>query len=204
MVSAFYLLQYDKCLIHATVNKMVGNPPIDTFFKYITHLGDGVIAVLICVIVLLLNAKKGIYILLTYVISGLTTNILKTYIFDVNRPHFVYGFYGYLMPQYNIKYVEGVDMHGLNSFPSGHSTTAFAIFISLAIITENKFLKLFFFLLAFLGAFSRMYLSQHWLVDITVGSLIGTGAAIIFYFILMADNRFPKLNKPFLKIFNPE
>lgn len=202
-VSVFYLLQYDKCLIHATMNKMVGNPFFDTFFKYITHIGDGIVAILITVIVLMLNAKKGVYVLITYVVSGLTTNILKTYVFDVNRPHFVFGFYGHLMPQYNIKFIDGIEMLGLNSFPSGHSTTSFAIFMSIAIITQNKLLKIVFFIFALLGAFSRVYISQHWLVDVTVGSIIGTIAAILFYFLLMNERAMVKLDKPLLKIFNP-
>ncbi len=202
-ISVYYLLNYSKIHIHSTINLLVGDPIIDTFFKYITHIGDGWVAAMIGTIVLILNAKKGIYVICTYVVSGLTTNILKTYIFDVSRPHFVYGYYGHYFSQYKIKYVDGIELLGLNSFPSGHATTAFSIFISLAFVTENKLLKLVFFLLAFLGAFSRTYLSQHWLVDITVGSLIGTIGAIIFYFIFMGQNRLQKLDKPVLKIFNP-
>jgi membrane-associated phospholipid phosphatase len=198
--SAYYLLNFDKVQIHLNINKLTGNPVIDVFFKYFTHLGDGLVAIIIAAIILLLNARNGIYVLTTYLVSGITTTILKKQIFDVDRPHFVFHEYLY---HYKINYIEGVDMLGMRSFPSGHSTSAFAIFISLALITENKILKLTFFLIAFLAAFSRTYLSQHWLVDITVGSLIGTIASIIFYFVFIKPNRFQKLDKPLLKIFNP-
>jgi membrane-associated phospholipid phosphatase len=201
--ASYYLLNFDKLHIHSKINSFVGNRAIDTFFKYVTHIGDGLVAAIIALIVLILNAKKGIFIIITYVVSGLTTNVLKTHVFDVHRPHFVFGFYGHYFPQYKIQYVEGVKMLGLNSFPSGHATTSFAVFISLALITENKFIKFIFFVFAFLGAFSRTYLSQHWLVDITVGSLIGTGAAIIFYVTFFSSNFLQKYNKPLLNIFNP-
>ena len=198
--SAYYLLNFDKVQIHLNINKLTGNPVIDVFFKYFTHLGDGLVAIIIAAIILLLNARNGIYVLTTYLVSGITTTILKKQIFDVDRPHFVFHEYLY---HYKINYIEGVDMLGMRSFPSRHSTSAFAIFISLALITENKILKLTFFLIAFLAAFSRTYLSQHWLVDITVGSLIVTISSIIFYFVFIKPNRFQKLDKPLLKIFNP-
>lgn len=201
IMAAYFLLQYDKVSIHVAINSIVGNPFIDLFFKYITHMGDGIIAIIIAVIVLFLNAKKGLFVLVTYFASGITTTILKKYIYNVDRPHSVFSFY---LPTTKLKFVEGVEMFGFNSFPSGHATTAFAVFTSLALITNNSRLKFIFFLLAFFTAFSRTYLSQHWLVDITMGSIIGTLYALVFYFIIIHFNNFQKLNKPLLKIFKPE
>jgi len=198
--SAYYLLNFDKVQIHLNINKLTGNAVIDVFFKYITHLGDGLVAIMIAAIILLLNARKGLYVLATYLTSGITTTILKKHIYDIDRPHFVFHEY---LTHYKVNYIEGVDMLGMRSFPSGHATSAFAIFISLALATENKILKFTFFAIAFLAAFSRTYLSQHWLVDITVGSFIGTLFAIMFYFIFMTPNKFQKSDKPLLKIFNP-
>ena len=201
ITAAYFLLQFDKVSIHKTINSIVGNPIIDAFFKYITHAGDGIVAVIIAVIVILYNTRKGIYVLITYIVSGTTTNILKKVIYDVDRPNSVFGYY---LPNVKINYIDGVEMLGFRSFPSGHATTAFAVFITLMFITENKFLKAVFLLLAFLSAFSRTYLSQHWLVDITIGSIIGTSAALLFYFILIQTNLLQKLDKPFTKIFNRE
>jgi membrane-associated phospholipid phosphatase len=42
--------------------------------------------------------------------------------------------------------------------------------------------KFCWFILALLAAFSRTYLSQHWLVDIYFGSLIGFSFSVFFYF----------------------
>jgi membrane-associated phospholipid phosphatase len=199
-VSFYFLLHYDKLTIHVGINRLVGDPFVDTFFKYITHAGDGFVAAMIAVIVLLLNAKKGLFLSVTYVVCGLTSSLLKNYVFDENRPHFMFDAYH---PEHKITYVEGVDLLAKNSFPSGHATSAFAIFTALALATDNKALKLVFFLLAFLAAFSRTYLSQHWLEDITLGSLIGTVGALLFYFLIMPPNKFQKLDKPLLKVFNP-
>jgi membrane-associated phospholipid phosphatase len=199
LVSIYYLLNYDKVQIHININKLTGNGIVDVFFKYFTHFGDGIVAMIIIAIVLLFNVRSGVFVLLAYASSGLTSSFLKKQVFDVDRPHFVFHEY---LTQYKIHYVEGVEMLGFRSFPSGHSTSAFAVFMSLALITENKLLKFTFFLIALLAAFSRTYLSQHWLVDITAGSILGTLAAIIFYFIFIAPNRLQNLNKPLLSVFN--
>lgn len=199
IISVFYVLNYDKVLIHVSINKLTGNAFFDVFFKYFTHMGDGIIAMIIIAIVLLLNARNGIFLLAAYASSGLTSSFLKKQVFDVDRPHFV--FHNYLT-QYKIHYIDGVEMLGMRSFPSGHSTTAFAIFMSLAFITQNKILKFIFFSIGLLAAFSRTYLSQHWLVDITAGSILGTIAATVFYFVFISQNKLQKLDKPLLTVFN--
>ena len=196
LCATYYLLNFDKVTLHVKINSLAGNSAIDTFFKFFTHIGDGVFAVILGVIILLYNIRNGIYILLSYIISGLFTSILKNYFFDhINRPHFVFG---YFVQKIKLHYIEGVDMVGQNSFPSGHSTSAFAVFTCLALLSKNKSLKILFFIIALTAAFSRTYLSQHWLVDITIGSIIGTIAAVLFYFILIQATTLQNFNKPLL------
>ncbi len=90
-------------------------------------------------------------------------------------------------------------MRHSNSFPSGHSSTFFMFCTCLVIILaihyyrkkkltlqrkvlfKSTFLVLLF--LAALGAYSRVYLSQHFLSDVCVGSMIGfTTPFLIYYF----------------------
>ncbi len=186
--------------MHVAINSITGNAFFDTFFKYFTHLGDGLIAPVIVAIVLLLNARKGFMVLFAWAVSGLITSLVKMYMSATFRPHFVFG---YFVKEIKLHYIEGVEMLSRNSFPSGHATSAFAIFMSIALVTDNKLMKFTFFTIAMLAAFSRTYLSQHWLVDITIGSLIGTISAIAFYFIFMRSEKLQKWDKPILKVFNP-
>lgn len=190
------MFQYSKTDLHVKINSLVGNNILDTFLKYFTHIGDGVFAVIIGILILIYNIRKGIFVLISYIISGLITSVLKNYFFDdANRPHFVFG---YFHKDIKLNYIEGVDMVGLNSFPSGHATSAFALFTCLALISENKYLKIIFLIIALTAAFSRTYLSQHWLIDITAGSLIGIITATLFYFIFINSRFLEKLNKPLL------
>jgi len=68
-----------------------------------------------------------------------------------------------------------------HSFPSGHSASAFALCLSLAIILKKRVWQLAMFLAAITIAYSRVYLSQHFLVDIWAGSAIGTLVAAVYW-----------------------
>jgi len=52
----------------------------------------------------------------------------------------------------------------------------------LAILSKNNTLKLLLFIVALLVGYSRVYLSQHFFIDITAGSVFGTLTILIFWF----------------------
>jgi membrane-associated phospholipid phosphatase len=135
----------------------------------------------------------GLYSTFSFLSATLFSQLLKRCFFDdVNRPFFVFSYYN----KNPITYVDGVEQYIHNSFPSGHSTQAFSIFMSLAFLTKNPLLKVLFFCIALLTALSRVYLSQHWLTDITAGSMIGMFFSAALYYIFISKNKFEKLNKP--------
>lgn len=189
----FFILNYEKVSINVYLNQLVGNPFFNGLFYWITYLGDGNVAFLLLFIIFLYNIRLGICATLSFITAALVSNSLKYFLFDeVNRPAFIYR---YIEKQHAIKYVEGVDLHIHNSFPSGHATQAFAIFMCLVFATKNKYLKFIFFTLAVLTAFSRVYLSQHWLEDITMGSLIGFIFSLLYDYLIIHKNKLVKLNK---------
>src|SRR5690606_17217442 len=129
-----------------------------------TYFGEGTVAVFLLLVILLCNTRLGIYCTASFLSASLFSIVLKNLFFDdANRPLFIFKYF----EKIKLKTVEGVDLHIHNSFPSGHSTQAFAIFMCLAFVSKNQFLKFLFFAMALFTAISRVYLSQHWLVDIT-------------------------------------
>lgn len=62
------------------------------------------------------------------------------------------------------------------SFPSGHTTVAFAISTVLAERFDNTFARIGFYGISTLTAFARVYNNQHWVSDVVVGALLGFGA----------------------------
>jgi membrane-associated phospholipid phosphatase len=72
-----------------------------------------------------------------------------------------------------------------HSFPSGHTASAFALATILSFSVKDNSLKSIGLLLgACIVGFSRTYLSQHFLVDVTVGSAIGVVSAYILLAVL--------------------
>ena len=99
------------------------------------------------------------------------------------------------MPDISLPLVEGVRMNYWLSFPSGHTTTFFVLFFSLSIIlcAENikgkNILSFICFLCATFGAYTRIYLSQHFALDIFAGILIAVCSTIILYFFLIKKTK---------------
>lgn len=197
LLISFYLFRYSKVEIHLYLNQLVGNKYIDGFFYYVTYLGDGVVAPVLLLIVLFYNARLGICCTVAFLLAALVAWFMKTYLFDdVMRPLHVFQW----QVKVPLKFVDADSVHTHRSFPSGHASQAFAIFICLSLFARHHLNKLLFVFIAILVAFSRVYLSQHWLVDITAGSVVGAATGMILYYQLVVKNRLEKLNKPLLKL----
>ncbi|MGE8243771.1 MAG: phosphatase PAP2 family protein [Sphingobacterium sp.] len=158
---------------------------VDIFMTLNTFVGDGICIIAMAVVFCFLkkwNFAKGIF--GTYVFSGLVCSVLKS-IFHAERPAAM--FKG--DPTFHV--VSWLPVAYANSFPSGHTTSAFAMAATVAIISKDKRIGLFCFILAALTGYSRIYLGQHFLEDVAFGSLLGVGTTCI-YFIFMPMISFNK------------
>jgi undecaprenyl-diphosphatase len=84
----------------------------------------------------------------------------------------------FLNPNYLITAIYEADGF---SFPSGHTSTAFALVLPFIFLLSNKtvllkIMKIFLLIFAIVMAYSRMFLGVHYLSDI----LAGTGLGILF------------------------
>lgn len=192
-VCSFYILSFDKKNVHLFLNQFVGYPFVDNFFYYITYFGDGTLAVFLLAVILVVNVRLGIYTTASFLSAAIASIGLKHLFFDdVNRPTYVFNYYEH----YKLNLVDGVHEYIHNSFPSGHATQAFAIFMCLVFISSKQNYKFLFLVLALLTSYSRVHLSQHWLNDITAGSLVGTLFSMVYYFVFILNSKFDRLNKP--------
>lgn len=166
----------------------------DTFFKYYTLLAEWPLYLLALFPLFWKKLKLTLFFAMSELTGGAFVQLLK-HLFSEDRPVAVFEHY----PDMTLPLVQGVDMHHSNSFPSGHASTFFMFCTCLVIILaihyyrkkkltlqrkvlfKATFLMLLF--LAALGAYSRVYLSQHFLSDVCVGSIIGfTTPFLIYYF----------------------
>jgi len=162
---------------------------MDTFFKYITNLGDGVVFALVIFVLAFVRFRWALYELMAALMTLIFVFITKQILFNgMPRPT------KYFENQETLHLVEGVKMHSWNSFPSGHTITAFAIFMILILVVKNRYLKLFFMMIAILAGFSRVYLSQHFLGDIFTGAIIGSLIAVLSCTLVDAMGIFKRAN----------
>ena len=165
-LSGFFLLYSNRSDIHFYINSFHAGWA-DSLFKYVTHLGDGVIFAIAIPLAFIKNLRWFFIVACTALIVLFVTGILKQWVFQgLPRPTLFLG-------EENLYLVPGVKLHTINSFPSGHTTAAFALYFVLCFLLNNKIGSFLLFVLALLVAYSRMYLSQHFLIDVTVGAILG-------------------------------
>lgn len=139
----------------------------DIILKYFTYVGDGIFMAALGIILWLLGKKKlGLLLMLSFLLSGLLAQSIKR-LEERPRP----GLY-FKKPEV-IHRVDDELLKGKNSFPSGHTTTAFATFSLLAFATRNKLVQLFFFAVAVVVGYSRIYLGAHFAEDVLAGAALG-------------------------------
>jgi len=179
LIISIILLNFNHNEAHVWVNQY-HNTFLDYLFYVLTHSVEFWSCLLIYIIVgFVKNYKYAIFGLVTYAISGLITQLLKRNLFSgYNRPTFNIDNLRLLPDYFHFK------QYSHFSFPSGHSTAAFSICVFLALISKNKKWGYIYGVLASLIAFSRVYLSQHYFIDIIVGSILGTSITFFVYYYL--------------------
>lgn len=156
------------------------NDFLDFFFKYVTKLGEEIAYIVLFIIFLFIRYRTSILMGLIGLAVTLISFLLKNF-FGHMRPSLFFREQD-MFEQLHI--VKGIDLHGgLNSFPSGHTMSAFALYGFLALLSrKNKGLSMFLILVAVLVGLSRIYLVQHFLEDVIFGAFIGTIVAVLFYY----------------------
>ena len=158
-------------------------PARDIFYRYYTHVAEWFPYVLCVALLLFSSIGNGVFASSAMILSALSTQILK-HIINAPRP---VTWFDLFMPETQLPLVEGVKMNYWFSFPSGHTTSFFALaFVAGILLTEKwpkhgAWIQIVLFSLAALGGYSRIYLSQHFAKDVFAGILVGTLITIVCY-----------------------
>jgi membrane-associated phospholipid phosphatase len=153
------------------------NSNLDGFFKGLTD-SDAPVAILSPALIFTiglinkdsLTKAKGIEIAGSLLISSIFTTGLKHSI-KRDRPFVTYPDIEQLAPA------------GSPSFPSGHTSMAFASATSFSIICPKWFVIIPAYLWASSIGYSRMHLGVHYPSDVLVGAVIGSGSSLLSRFL---------------------
>ncbi|MFI5171922.1 MAG: phosphatase PAP2 family protein [Chitinophagales bacterium] len=181
IIAGIYLVMYSKGAFSLALNKL-HNPTADLFFRYATWLGDGIIISSVCLLLIFVKFRYAILTILISFVSAWLVSLIKKF-YDEPRPSVYFK-------DDMLNYVDGIELYQRLSFPSGHTAAAFTLFCLFTFFAKNKNYGYLFFTLALIVAISRVYLLQHFLVDVYFGSFFGIFFATIFYYLLMRSPLF--------------
>lgn len=159
----------------------MGTPTFDGFWMLMTHKATNISLYLLLALVYLKQTrlKSFLIILLTValliLITDQVTNLFK-YGFERLRPCHEPALAGM------VRLVKA-SCGGLYGYFSGHASNSFALAVFFSGIFGGKYHKLTFLLLfvAFLVAYSRIYLGVHYPLDVLSGMVFGSLVGMIFY-----------------------
>lgn len=157
----------------------------DYTFRFLTSLAE--VFLPIALAIYFYNRHRAFFVpfLTSYAVSTLIIQGIKHLIFpNALRP---IAYFANLHLSWYL--VPGVDVHTQNSFPSGHTSAAWFMFFWFALLGKSRLWGLFMALAAIGVAYSRLYLMQHFPIDVTFGAGIGfLSSALVYYFMLYKPN----------------
>ena len=142
----------------------------DYFFAAFTYGGDSlmwVAALLIAVFALKRKDTIPLFIACFLVVT-LLTQICK-YVIVPDEPRPIKA----IADTSLIHTVAGVEMHTVSSFPSGHTATAFCFYLLFCLLLSKKWWPAAGLIYALLVGYSRIYLAQHFPLDVGAGIITG-------------------------------
>lgn len=166
------LLQFDQ-EVFRSVHQGMHSAPLDVMFLVLSYSGLGQVQFLASFLLLKWEETKRYVVPLLVVtpFSGWILADITKKLVQRDRPS-------------NMAWVIPQEGHLANSFPSGHTTTSFAVATLLVLMTWRtphfRWAK-WFPLWAFLVGVSRMYRGVHWPTDVLGGACFGVlGGAIVY------------------------
>ena len=170
----------------------IQNDVLDTIMVTVTTLGDeGIIFIALAIIFLFTKKfrKIGFAMLIALGVMTICNNLVLKELVARPRPYLLYGIDPEAYASWggeNAKYFfpELVHYHTSYSFPSGHTSSAFAA--AFAILFYNKKVGIPMVLFAALMGFTRLYVEVHFCTDIIAGAVVGFIYALLAMFVINA------------------
>ncbi len=167
--------EFDQSSVHS-FQSIAGNPTLDFFMQSVTEIGDVYYMLIFGIILLIIKRTRrvGITIMILLVMTTILTGYIKCGV-DRDRPDLEFLGNPFLIELSNDTFslfCEG----GFNaSYPSGHAARAAVFGVILGFALSERFPRGCYLLLLYplLMAISRVYVLQHFPMDVIGGTILG-------------------------------
>nr|WP_299341168.1 phosphatase PAP2 family protein [Allomuricauda sp.] len=158
------------------------NPFWDAFFIRASLLGNAICVPFALLLVLRFRFKWLAIFLLAFVVQVALVLLFKKGIYPGElRPYLYFSRMGM---QNWLNLVEGVKIRYVNTFPSGHTATIFFLVSFFSLLSRNRTASWILMILGLFVGTARIYLVQHFYVDVYFGIVFGTLSSIVAYLVV--------------------
>ena len=154
----------------------VGNPTLDLIMQYVTESGEAVWMLAFAILILIIRKTRriGITLMILIVISLLLTGYIKCGV-DRDRPDFEYDGAPFPVPISQDTFALFCEGGYDASFPSGHAARSMIFAIIFGYVLSERFPRgaYLVFIYPVMISLSRIYVLQHYPMDVIGGAIIG-------------------------------
>jgi membrane-associated phospholipid phosphatase len=169
----------------------------DGIVSVLTNLGLGEVIAGLMVTMAFVRIRYAIMGLFNLGLVGIFTALLKNIFADHVRP------LRYFHHDDFYRFIYSADTNYLHSFPSGHAMAIFAAMSLLAYFSGKRVVGFLLFFVALIVGMTRIYLCQHFFIDVYFGFLIGLILTLLTIWIgdiLLALNQHKSFQKPIYRL----
>ncbi|MDO6737815.1 phosphatase PAP2 family protein [Wenyingzhuangia sp. 2_MG-2023] len=187
LILSLYFFVYPKGEVVLMMNR-IHSPFWNLVFTKLSSIGNALSIFFFLAIVLWKFELKYLYFfVLAFLLESLIIVLSKNLIFKgAPRPYLFFEAQGILD---QVDFVEGIKINKRKSFPSGHTAYSFCMATFFALKVNKVRFSIFLSVFAAFVGMSRMYLVQHFFMDVFTGAVVGISMTCVAYLLVFKTEK---------------